>query len=729
MRSIITGWKSWNRQLNEENSDHLERLPQSRVPAAVFLLSVLGLYFELVMIRWHGSTAHVFAIFKNVSLLSCFLGLGIGYALAPLRRSIGLAGVLPLLAVQIVLFGLIASTIGGTKVNPVSEQLIMGLRSEKWNWIHPVAGNLFLAGIFVLNAAMFIPVGYATGRLMRRMPALQGYSLNLLGSLAGIGLFFALSWMWSPPIVWIALVALMICPFLTLSPKTAGLVMASMTIGFLMLGVAGKVGQHASYSPYQVVTLGLPKPTSELATPVIRVNHSFFQDIIDCRPEATAKNADLKMSADYYNLPYAIQKNPGDVLIVGAGAGNDVAAALRNGAKTVTAVEIDPAIQGLGRSLHPERPYQDPRTRPVVSDARTHIRQTDDKYDTIVYGLLDRHTNLGSMTNVRLDSFVYTREAFKEAVDHLSPGGLLVVSYLTMDTSQGDKLYAMMKQAFPAEEPRVLSSIKGYTFMTGPGLLTADFKNLPTNVTDVSDKFRARPPAADIATDDWPYFYMQERTYPVTYALMIGVLLTLSVWMVRKRVGDLKLANARNAAFFFLGAGFMLIETKVITELGLTFGNTWAVIGIAIAGVLIMAFLANLYVSKFGPVNVGLCFALLGLALGAGLYLSWSGTVLPANKLLTPAVLVAPLFFAGLIFSSLLARSGGLGDALAANLFGGMLGGFLEYNSMYWGLSSLYPLGMGLYGLALACFFFDRRNQAAKPETPTGDVAPERRAA
>jgi hypothetical protein len=34
----------------------------------------------------------------------------------------------------------------------------------------------------------------------------------------------------------------------------------------------------------------------------------------------------------------------------------------------------------------------------------------------------------------------------------------------------------------------------------------------------------------------------------------------------------------RGWVFFLLGAGFM-VETKAITELGLSFGNTWQVVG------------------------------------------------------------------------------------------------------------------------------------------------------
>jgi len=712
MLALSSRWRAWTGALHEDNADKLEALPDRLVPGAIVLSSALGLYFEMVMIRWHATSAHVFAIFKNVSMLSCFLGLAIGFALARQKRAMSLIGFLPLLAVQIVLFGLIATTIGGQKLNPVAEQLIMGLKSDGWSWLHPIVGNAFLAGIFVLNAVMFIPVGYTTGRLMTRRPALAAYGLNLLGSLAGIVLFFLLSWIWSPPTVWIAGVLLLACPLLWASPRSTGFVLTCLTLGFLTLGAMGRSDRRAYYSPYQVISLRLPRETAESAIPIVQVNHSFYQDILDCRPESIARFPDLSLSADYYNLPYRVKGEAGAVLVVGAGTGNDVAAALRNGAESVTAVEIDPAIQYLGYALHPERPYQNPRTKAVLSDARTYLRQTDARFDTIVYGLLDSHTNLGSMTNVRLDSFVYTVEAFREAVGRLTDKGLLVVSYLAMDGSQANKLYAMLSQAYPDKPPRVVKSLKGWTFMTGPGLQAADLSAL--QVTDVSAEIGAKAVGVDVATDDWPFFYMQERVYPVTYAGMILLLLGLSVAMVRRHVGALGLTTPRNATFFFLGAGFMLVETKVITELGLTFGNTWAVIGIAISGVLVMAYLANLWVTRRGPMNLATAFASLGIALLAGFALSRTGFALPAAKLFTPIILVAPLFFAGLIFSSLLSR-GGLGDALAANLFGSILGGFLEYNSMYWGLSSLYPLGMALYALAMGAHLLDRYRTQAPP--------------
>jgi len=72
----------------------------------------------------------------------------------------------------------------------------------------------------------------------------------------------------------------------------------------------------------------------------------------------------LEDCAFSYNLPYRLGPRAERVLVLGAGMGNDVAAALRNGAGHIDAVEIDPAILALGRSLHPEKPYDDPRVTP-----------------------------------------------------------------------------------------------------------------------------------------------------------------------------------------------------------------------------------------------------------------------------------------------------------------------------------------------------------------------------
>lgn len=143
-----------------------------------------------------------------------------------------------------------------------------------------------------------------------------------------------------------------------------------------------------------------------------------------------------------------------------------------------------------------------------------------------------------------------------------------------------------------------------------------------------------------------------------------------------------------------------------------------------ITAILLMGYAANQCVMRFGAIPTRPAFALLFVALLAGWgfsYLSLGGTAIPMAWLVMPAVLTAPLFFAGLIFSGELSRGGDIGPALSANIFGAMLGGFLEYNSMYGGYTMLYPLGIALYGLAFVCHL--RAGRASAAPTSANDPA------
>ena len=107
-----------------------------------------------------------------------------------------------------------------------------------------------------------------------------------------------------------------------------------------------------------------------------------------------------------YDFPYQLVSRPERVLVVGAGTGNDVAAALRHGASHVDAVEIDPYLVALGRKYHPERPYTSEKVTVTVNDARAYFKTAQHKYDLIVFGYLDSHTLLSSLSTLRLDDYV-----------------------------------------------------------------------------------------------------------------------------------------------------------------------------------------------------------------------------------------------------------------------------------------------------------------------------------
>ncbi len=51
--------------------------PRNRT-LTIFLVSVLGLFLEMLLIRWIGTEIRIFAYLQNTILIVCFLGLGLG---------------------------------------------------------------------------------------------------------------------------------------------------------------------------------------------------------------------------------------------------------------------------------------------------------------------------------------------------------------------------------------------------------------------------------------------------------------------------------------------------------------------------------------------------------------------------------------------------------------------------------------------------------------------------
>jgi spermidine synthase len=477
---------------------------------------------------------------------------------------------------------------------------------------------------------------------------------------------------------------------------------AALLVGALAWPVAP--GWERIYSPYQLLERG---PGRE-GLPLIQAAGTYHQRLHDLSPRAQAGFPERRVVAGYYEFPYRLRPGARRVAVVGAGTGNDVAAALRGGVGHVDAVEIDPAILYFGKLYHPERPYADARVTAIVNDARTFLRSTSNTYDLIVYGLLDSHTLLSHTSSVRLDSYVYTVEALREARARLAPGGVLSLTFAVISPELGRKIYLMMQEAFDGRPPVAVDAqyetavvfvqSKEGDLRLNPALLAS------TGFVEKS-AFLANPAIrADVSTDDWPFFYMPQRVYPRSYLWAVGLVLALSLALYSAFIGTRP--RRGGLAFFFLGAGFMLVETKGITELGLAFGNTWQVIGIVIAAILVMAWLAN-WIAARRPVRRPLVpWALLLLSLGLGLVFVRAGGVesTVAGRWTAVILLTCPLFFSGLVFSTLLSRTAEASSALGMNLLGAMAGGVLEYNSMYFGFQSLYWMAAALYLAGLILF-------------------------
>ncbi len=675
------------------------------VRLAIFGSAALSLFLELAIIRWQGTIFPFFAFYKNFSLLSCFAGLGLGYSMAN-RERIPLNFTIPLLVWQFALmlgmrYGMSQTQIASLSHMPFSEQLNMGLDAAKHLFDTPQF-YCMLAIIFLLTALAFIPVGQLCGALMERAEKLPAYGLNLLGSLAGVLLMFAVSAFWTPPLVWFVLA--FSATLLFYVPKRSSLLAGLIAAAVALVTLAWPVSPawQKIYSPYQLLEVG----RNSRGLMSIRAAGLYYQRVWDLsRSNHNVETApDLKAIRDYYELPYRVYGQPKTVAVVGAGTGNDVAAALRRGSEHVDAIEIDPAILLLGRVGHPEHPYDDPRVHAIVNDARSFLRNTDQTYDMIVYGLLDSHTLLSHASSVRLDSFVYTVQGLREARARLNPGGALSLSFSMMTPQLGRKLYLMMQQAFDGRAPVCVTA--GYDqavmFLEGKDKDLA----LPSALVqrsgfhDSTSVYADPALRADVSTDDWPFFYMPRRVYPVSYLGMFVLILLLSMFLVGNFTDERP--QASHLSFFLLGAGFMLIETKGITELGLTFGNSWQIIGIVIAGLMVMAFLANCVVQWLKVERPWIPYVLLLATLIIGWWIARTGGFASTwtGRTATTIMLTCPMFFSGVVFSTLLSLRGKISTIMAVNLLGAMFGGLLEYNSMYFGFQFLYLLAGAIYLLA-----------------------------
>jgi SAM-dependent methyltransferase len=677
--------------------------------ARLFLISFLVLFLEVALIRWMPAYVRLLSYFSNFILLAAFLGIGIGCLLTRVRSVFVWFPAVQALVIAAVYYLRLEIAV------PSSTSIYFS--SGTTGPIIPIESWMLLPVLFTVVALLFITLAQTLGRAMEEgSQPLVAYAINLAGSLAGVIAFAAMSYFELTPTAWFGLAFLLALPFVFDSKPLVALVNVGL-LGVALLFVH-QLANGTIWSPYYKITT-----TTANNETVVEVNNIFHQSM-----------APVTKKEYFYQWPYRVLgDNFDDVLILGAGSGTDVAASLLHGTKRIDAVEIDPVIVRLGREHHPDKPYSDPRVHVVTDDARHYLRTTDKKYDLVVFALIDSLTLQSGYTSVRLESYMFTEESFRAVRDRLKPGGMLVVYNYFRERWLVDRLANTAAAAFEME-PRVHTHQEhGYlgVMMIGPGLSRIqDWPPIPDRVEaynhpDVISPGRllTRDEAVRPATDDWPFLYMRYAEIPGHYLGALALVLVVSVLSVgatlrfgqgsaQSQAGNANRAAAAATAatggfpwhFFFLGVGFMLLETKSIIQFALLWGSTWVVASLTIASVLTMAMAATWTAAKVEitrPWRVGA--ALLAL-LGAS-YLLPIGTFAFNSLVLESAVyallMFSPIFCAGLLFGSSLRRSTTVSRDFGANLLGAMVGGVAEYVSLMSGFQFLLILIAACYILAL----------------------------
>ncbi|HXD30784.1 MAG TPA: hypothetical protein VN643_06700 [Pyrinomonadaceae bacterium] len=754
----------------------------------LFLISTLILFLELAAIRWFPAHVLYLTFFTNVVLLACFLGMSVGCLAANHRRNY--LKWTPLLLIIALAGALFVEISSGSFVkfldvgHQASPQLVFfGTEYHSQDLSKYAVPVEVLCGFFFLVIALaMVGPGQELGRALNRWTnRVQAYSINIFGSIIGIVLFFLCSWLQLSPLWWFSLVALGFSYFLFISPRryfrsllSLAPVVALALIAMVVLAAYTPIhndyeGQRDAqhfWSPYYRIDF----KKNDLS---LSVNLIYHQQMVSRKEVFPA-----------YALPHLLNRDSGrpafkNVMIIGAGSGNDVSRALQWGADHVDAVEIDPAINRLGRQYHPDQPYQDPRVEIHLDDGRNFLRATERKYDLIIYALVDSLVLHSGYSNIRLESYLFTRQAFADVQRHLKPGGTFVIYNYFRQGWLAARLQQGLEETFGTGNPLVLTlpyrkliepetaTFGDFTvFFAGEtGALKAAFAKNPEYVVrqdaapspDSPNGFTTAatsgsqpgwerfgvtsiapvPGGILTASDDWPFLYLRGPMIPTLSlrgaAIMaaIGILLIV-VFLPRRKSGDTGEApvtsssgRSLNVQMFFLGAGFMLVETKAVVTMALLFGSTWIVNSIVFFAVLVMILIANLLTLKLKTARLGLYYAglfvtlLLNTLVSLDFFLGMNRTL----QVLGACLLVfAPIMFAGLIFAALFKRTKEADKTFGFNIAGAMIGGLAEYSSMLLGFQYLVLIAILFYALSALGL---RTRKGSLPASLPTEVVPE----
>ncbi len=648
----------------------------------LILLSFLMLFVELALIRWVGSNIIYLSYFSNFVLMGSFLGIGIGFLRAKACKDL-----FPWAIVAMVFL------VGFVRIFPVTIDRTGSQLIYFGALVRGLPMWVTLPVIFLATALVMALIAQGVGRAFSQFEALEAYRLDILGSLGGIAAFTLLSFLGAPPIAWGLMVAVV---FLALNAPSIRLIQVLAAVGLLVILGLESLDPGTSWSPYYKILVFTEKP----GVTALNVNGIPHQ-LIEAMPIR-------RRDEPLYFLPYArIRSNPlRNVLIVGAGSGSDVAIALAAGAKHVDAVEIDPRIYQIGRAINPDHPYQDARVSVHINDGRAFLERTPSRYDLILFALPDSLALVPGQSSLRLESYLFTVEAMRAVRSHLNRGGVFGMYNYYRESWLLDRYAHTLETAFGHPPCVDATGQLGWFALLIIGRETGSVA-CATTWTQGSRVVSAP------ASDDYPFPYLRTRSIPPLYLETIALMLLLSLLLIRGAAGPF--GQMRDYVdLFFMGAAFLLLETKNVVQFALLFGTTWFVNALVFFGILVAVLLGIEVARRVRFQHPGFLYA----ALFASLLLAWAiepthllALDLPLRFGAAASLAFAPIFLANLVFAERFRDVGSSTIAFGANLLGAMVGGVLEYSSLILGYRSLLWIVAVLYALAFA---FGRKQRAVR---------------
>ena len=448
-----------------------------QIASELFILSAVSLFVELLIIRWMSADIRAFTVFRTFPLVTCFVGLGVGFALGNDKSY-------RMLPVTILIF---CATMKVIEFVGLSSLGFPSVGVFQWNnlVVHAVnwQGIMFslLLVIFELMPpfGICVAIGARLGTLFNQLAPLNAYSYNILGALTGSVLFQCLANLGFCPwqemlipllvFVWLqfrrhkvelfGLATIVVLPLLfSINQNRPVHPLFSVTRPY-------EISHSVHWSPYQRIDLSIYGTKKRFFGLELSTNKAFYQYFFNTEPDTPIGKTSL---IDCIRLDYALPfklNNAKSVLVVGAGTGQNVSFALSAGCTDIDAVEIDPGIIHIGKQYNSD--YSSPKVHIICDDARHYFSKCRKRYDVIDFSTLDSHTVAGMGSSVRIDSYIYTRESISKALSLLNDNGVIVISFATAAPWLRERLFKTFTEAAGYEPMLLQGKFSNSIFILG----------------------------------------------------------------------------------------------------------------------------------------------------------------------------------------------------------------------------------------------------------------------
>lgn len=402
--------------------------------AGVALSSFSALLLELSLTRLFSVVLFYHFAFLAISI--ALLGLGAGGVFAHLLKSrLNKVELRPLAATCAVLSACwIPLALEVVLHTPVALELSGG------NFLRLTAIYLVSAMPFFLTGLEFSVI---FARFPERIPRIYGADLTG-GAIACVAVVPLLNWIGGPNAVLFSALTTAAAAFIW-SPSRQWRQRTAVLVALLVIGLGLN---HSGRLADIVWAKGIRRTNVEYArwNAISRVEVDRQSDgarviVIDADANTYIMNVDLRSWAGSESQKRLMASPPavantlrphGEYAIIGPGGGVDVLRAVANGSPNVTGIEINPIIAtDIMRRRYADfaqHLYQLPNVHIQVSDGRSFVRSTTQKFDVVEMTLVDTWASTAAGAFALSENSLYTTEAFREYFEHLKPDGMVAIT-------------------------------------------------------------------------------------------------------------------------------------------------------------------------------------------------------------------------------------------------------------------------------------------------------------